>query len=114
MDSYLKGAKLGDNPILKEREPDFPVGLKVSISSRSQYPRLIDIQNLGATCYANASLQVSHTLRSEMFVSLRPFQVWFRDLRFRSGVYTCKPSEEAEEKFKVVLPFTFSWSKRTL
>ncbi|TFK76330.1 cysteine proteinase [Pluteus cervinus] len=45
------------------RNLDLPVGLK----------------NLGATCYANASLQV-----------------WFRDLVFRNGVYRCCPPGDAD------------------
>uniref|UniRef100_A0A0W0FLB1 ubiquitinyl hydrolase 1 n=1 Tax=Moniliophthora roreri TaxID=221103 RepID=A0A0W0FLB1_MONRR len=36
----------------------------------------------GATCYANASLQV-----------------WFRDITFREGVYSCQPIGGSEEKF---------------
>lgn len=40
-------------------------------------------KNLGATCYANASLQV-----------------WFRDIAFRRGVYLCKPQEDEQQKFK--------------
>lgn len=33
MKSFLKAANLGDNPILDGRDPDFPVGLKVSLCS---------------------------------------------------------------------------------
>ncbi|KAF8163463.1 hypothetical protein B0H34DRAFT_795175 [Crassisporium funariophilum] len=65
---FLKAAKLGENPSYDSREPDLPVGLR----------------NLGATCYANASLQV-----------------WYRDLAFRSGVYQCKPPKDMpEDKYK--------------
>ncbi|KAF8798163.1 cysteine proteinase [Phlegmacium glaucopus] len=65
---FLKAAKLGENPSYESREPDLPVGLK----------------NLGATCYANASLQV-----------------WYRDLAFRAGVYHCKPPEGiSEDKYQ--------------
>lgn len=56
---FVKNAELGYDPDEDSREPDQPVGLK----------------NLGATCYANASLQV-----------------WFRDLPFRAGVYGLQPS----------------------
>ncbi|GAA5885332.1 hypothetical protein JCM6882_009573 [Rhodosporidiobolus microsporus] len=35
----------------------------------------VGLQNLGATCYANSFLQV-----------------WYRDTRFRNGVYSCQPS----------------------
>ncbi|KAF9647555.1 cysteine proteinase [Thelephora ganbajun] len=59
-ESYLKLLKLGPDPITRVREPGQPVGLK----------------NLGATCYANAFLQV-----------------WFQDLDFRHGVYDCKPTD---------------------
>ncbi|KAJ8078975.1 hypothetical protein PM082_013259 [Marasmius tenuissimus] len=61
-----KTADLGPNPTKLSRNPGTPVGLK----------------NLGATCYANASLQV-----------------WFRDLNFRNGVYSCQPTNELEDKF---------------
>ncbi|KAL0058942.1 hypothetical protein AAF712_014345 [Marasmius tenuissimus] len=61
-----KTADLGPNPTKLSRNPGTPVGLK----------------NLGATCYANASLQV-----------------WFRDLNFRNGVYSCQPTNEPEDKF---------------
>ncbi|KAF5380840.1 hypothetical protein D9615_004069 [Tricholomella constricta] len=67
VDAFMKALTLEEDPSLEVREPDFPVGLK----------------NLGATCYANASLQV-----------------WFRDLAFRTGVYDCKPSNEVDTTFK--------------
>ncbi|KAG5638283.1 hypothetical protein H0H81_000929 [Sphagnurus paluster] len=67
LETFMKSLDLEDNPSLEAREPDFPVGLK----------------NLGATCYANASLQV-----------------WFRDFTFRTGVYDCKPSDDGDTKFK--------------
>ncbi|TFK42426.1 hypothetical protein BDQ12DRAFT_644097 [Crucibulum laeve] len=66
-EEFITAAKLGDNPTLDLREPGLPVGLR----------------NLGATCYANASLQV-----------------WYRDLAFRDGVYSCQPSKGLEDKFK--------------
>ncbi|CUA74929.1 ubiquitin carboxyl-terminal hydrolase 48 [Rhizoctonia solani] len=56
--SYLEAAELGDDPKDSGRDSGLPVGLK----------------NLGATCYANAFLQV-----------------WFQDIAFRAGVYTCVP-----------------------
>ncbi|KAJ7444900.1 hypothetical protein FB451DRAFT_1343700 [Mycena latifolia] len=64
---FMKVANLGNDPAQDARDEDLPVGLK----------------NLGATCYANASLQV-----------------WFRDMAFRSGVYNCQPTEESAEKFR--------------
>ncbi|KDQ34247.1 hypothetical protein PLEOSDRAFT_152885 [Pleurotus ostreatus PC15] len=65
---YIKMMAMGEDPLLDSRDPDVPVGLK----------------NLGATCYANAFLQV-----------------WFRDLAFRAGVYKCVPSEDTtEDKYK--------------
>ncbi|KAH7913760.1 hypothetical protein BJ138DRAFT_1145448 [Hygrophoropsis aurantiaca] len=64
---FLKAADLGQNPILNGRDPHIPVGLK----------------NLGATCYANAFLQV-----------------WFRDLAFRNGVYQCQPSQDTDNNFE--------------
>ncbi|KAI5900286.1 uncharacterized protein SCHCODRAFT_02607525 [Schizophyllum commune H4-8] len=67
-EAFRKRVKLGDSPLDDARDPDLPVGL----------------YNLGATCYANASLQV-----------------WFRDLAFRRGVYNCQPcGNESEDKFK--------------
>lgn len=39
----------------------------------------VGLKNLGATCYANAFLQV-----------------WFQDLAFRSAVYKCQPSESSD------------------
>ncbi|CAE6483095.1 unnamed protein product [Rhizoctonia solani] len=56
--SYLEAAELGDDPKDSTRNSTLPVGLK----------------NLGATCYANAFLQV-----------------WFQDIAFRAGVYGCIP-----------------------
>ncbi|PFH54210.1 hypothetical protein AMATHDRAFT_135316 [Amanita thiersii Skay4041] len=68
---FTKNAKLGDNPMQQGRIPELPVGLKVIFS------------NLGATCYANASLQV-----------------WFRNLTFRAGVYQCKTSSDTSQTYK--------------
>ncbi|KAJ7724461.1 hypothetical protein DFH07DRAFT_854832 [Mycena maculata] len=64
---FNKIVLVGSNPAQDARDADLPVGLK----------------NLGATCYANASLQV-----------------WFRDMAFRSGVYHCQATEESADKFK--------------
>lgn len=64
---FLKVSDLGFNPVLNARDPELPVGLK----------------NLGATCYANAFIQV-----------------WFRDLAFRNGVYMCQPSQDKEDVFE--------------
>ncbi|GAA6042749.1 hypothetical protein JCM8097_007455, partial [Rhodosporidiobolus ruineniae] len=54
----------------------------------------VGLQNLGATCYANSFLQV-----------------WYRDLRFRSGVYSCLPSAngnvEASPIFQLQVLFAF-------
>lgn len=55
---HLEAAGLGPDPAASSRTDDIPVGLK----------------NLGATCYANAFIQV-----------------WFQDLAFRAGVYNCVP-----------------------
>ncbi|KDQ17979.1 hypothetical protein BOTBODRAFT_104384 [Botryobasidium botryosum FD-172 SS1] len=54
-EAFLKAAKLGENPCLDMRDKRLP--------------------NLGATCYANAFIQV-----------------WFQNIVFRSGVYRCVPS----------------------
>ncbi|KAF9526995.1 cysteine proteinase [Crepidotus variabilis] len=67
-EDFRKAIKLDHDPARLARENDLPVGLK----------------NLGATCYANASLQV-----------------WFRDFAFRAGVYSCAvPEGITEEKYK--------------
>ncbi|EPQ58342.1 cysteine proteinase [Gloeophyllum trabeum ATCC 11539] len=66
-EAYLKAAELGPDPRLQMRDPGSPVGLK----------------NLGATCYANAFLQV-----------------WFQDLAFRAGVYRCMPTQDWEHGFQ--------------
>ena len=58
---FLKAAKLGENPSYESREPDLPVGLKVNLMPFFSHTKahLRKTKNLGATCYANASLQVS-------------------------------------------------------
>ncbi|KAI5119495.1 hypothetical protein M0805_009519 [Coniferiporia weirii] len=66
-EAYLKARLEDENPEEDSRDPTIPVGLK----------------NLGATCYANAFLQV-----------------WFQDLAFRSGVYRCQPSLSNHQQFK--------------
>ncbi|GBE82261.1 cysteine proteinase [Sparassis latifolia] len=66
-EAFMKVTNLGEDPVANSRDPGFPVGLK----------------NLGATCYANAYLQV-----------------WFQDLPFRDGVYKCQPAQDAEHKFE--------------
>ncbi|KAF8921110.1 cysteine proteinase [Mucidula mucida] len=66
-EEFFKAIDLGDDLLDMSREPDLPVGLR----------------NLGATCYANASLQV-----------------WYRDETFRRAVYACQPQPGAEEAFK--------------
>ncbi|KAG8960305.1 hypothetical protein FRC03_006787 [Tulasnella sp. 419] len=63
-EAFFSLHNLGMNPFLLIRDPQLPVGLK----------------NLGATCYANAYLQV-----------------WFQDLVFREGVYQCQPMVEEDE-----------------
>ncbi|KAI0362032.1 cysteine proteinase [Trametes cingulata] len=66
-EAYVKAHDLGENPNESTRDGSTPVGLK----------------NLGATCYANAYLQV-----------------WFQDLLFRKGVYQCQPAQDAEHTFE--------------
>lgn len=65
-DAFMNALDLEPDPTLESRAEGFPVGLK----------------NLGATCYANAFLQV-----------------WYQDLPFRAGVYNCEPSPDKETKF---------------
>ncbi|KAJ3545017.1 hypothetical protein NM688_g5677 [Phlebia brevispora] len=66
-DAFINTFDLGMDPTLDSRASNTPVGLR----------------NLGATCYANAYLQV-----------------WFQDLPFRTGVYSCQPSEEDGSAFE--------------
>ncbi|KAF8969843.1 hypothetical protein BDZ97DRAFT_1956803 [Flammula alnicola] len=83
-EEFFKAAKLGRDPSQHSREIDLPVGLKVVIILSSLAINKSIFKNLGATCYANASLQV-----------------WYRDLAFRSGVYSCEPPDSiTEEKYK--------------
>ncbi|KAF9454646.1 cysteine proteinase [Macrolepiota fuliginosa MF-IS2] len=63
MQEFLKVATVGYNPTEDTRILELPVGLR----------------NLGATCYANASLQV-----------------WYRNLAFRGGVYQCQLQSGAD------------------
>lgn len=61
---FVKHANLGDDPAQYRKEDRVPVGLK----------------NLGATCYANAFLQV-----------------WYQIIPFRQAVYSCEfPPSEAQ------------------
>ncbi|KAI9508309.1 cysteine proteinase [Russula earlei] len=64
--AFLSATNLGPDPCLQTRKPGLPVGLR----------------NLGATCYANAYIQV-----------------WFQDLCFRNGVYQCLPVDESDQVF---------------
>ncbi|KAF7323150.1 hypothetical protein HMN09_00095300 [Mycena chlorophos] len=73
---FMEVASLGHDPSEDERHKGVPVGLK----------------NLGATCYANASLQV-----------------WFRDIAFRRGVFDCESTEEKFEESPIFqLQVTFA------
>ncbi|KAI0064483.1 cysteine proteinase [Artomyces pyxidatus] len=65
--AYMTAANIGRDPRLQNRKEGLPVGLK----------------NLGATCYANAYIQV-----------------WFQDVPFRNGVYQCQPSQDGEHSFE--------------
>ncbi|KZT28434.1 cysteine proteinase [Neolentinus lepideus HHB14362 ss-1] len=67
-EAYLKAANLKSDPRDDMRTSGSPVGLK----------------NLGATCYANAFLQV-----------------WFQDLAFRTGVYKYLPSQDIEHEYQI-------------
>ncbi|KAJ4487816.1 cysteine proteinase [Lentinula aciculospora] len=71
-DNFLSFAKLGENPLLLSRDPDSPVGLK----------------NLGATCYANASLQVL-----------------FRQSPLLAGVYDCESKTTDSPIFQLQVTF---------
>ncbi|KAH9981004.1 hypothetical protein BGW80DRAFT_1267806 [Lactifluus volemus] len=64
--TYLSTMELGADPDLQTRKPGLPVGLR----------------NLGATCYANAYIQV-----------------WFQDVCFRNGVYQCLPADDRDRPF---------------
>ncbi|KAH9998092.1 cysteine proteinase [Russula compacta] len=64
--AYLSATDLGPDPNHQTRKPSLPVGLR----------------NLGATCYANAYIQV-----------------WFQDVCFRNGVYQCLPADDRDHTF---------------
>ncbi|TFY82365.1 hypothetical protein EWM64_g1642 [Hericium alpestre] len=70
--AYMAAAKLGRDPKLDDRRSNIPVGLR----------------NLGATCYANAFIQV-----------------WYQDLAFRNGVYQCQPSQDTDHAFELQVTF---------
>jgi ubiquitin carboxyl-terminal hydrolase 48 len=59
------------------------------------------IQNLGATCYANAFIQVGIFSLHHLELIRISAKVWFRDLAFRNGVYMCQPSQDKEDVFEV-------------
>lgn len=59
------------------------------------------VQNLGATCYANAFLQVCILYDVLVIPTYGGLEVWFRDLAFRHGVYQCQPSQDTENSFEV-------------
>jgi ubiquitin carboxyl-terminal hydrolase 48 len=103
---FLKASDLGFNPVLNARDPELPVGLKVEqnivLSEIVQQVILIyAIQNLGATCYANAFIQVCVFLLHHLELIRISAKVWFRDLAFRNGVYMCQPSQDKEDVFEV-------------
>ena len=86
--AFMKACKLGPDPTLLSKVSGIPVGLKVCSSdalSRVLTPRFPS-QNLGATCYANAFLQVcvapmtrlrtAHRLCVSGLVSRRAVPCW--------------------------------------
>ena len=99
LQAFFRAIELGDDPHLNLHEPDIPVGLKVSIIVLPVFWTNHPCQNLGATCYANASLQVSLLPLIPSCTDI--LQVWFRDAVFRNGVYSCRPAAGEEVQFKV-------------
>lgn len=102
---FIKASDLGLNPILNSRDPELPVGLKVGHGRPIRGPMPITYvratQNLGATCYANAFLQVGILAHALGITPYEGPEVWFRDLAFRRGVYQCQPSHDTENDFEV-------------
>ena len=98
----IKASDLGLNPIFNSRDPDLPVGLKVFlVHDFMQIIYICAAQNLGATCYANAFLQVCILDDVRGVPAYGGVEVWFRDLAFRRGVYQCQPSHDTENAFEV-------------
>jgi hypothetical protein len=66
-------------------------------------------QNLGATCYANAFIQVGIFPLYHLELIRTSAKVWFRDLTFRNGVYMCQPSHDKEDVFEVCVQTFDQW-----
>ena len=101
---FIKASDLSLNPILSSRDPELPVGLKVGCGLVHDFMQIIFVhatQNLGATCYANAFLQVCILGYVPGVAPHQGLEVWFRDLAFRRGVYQCQPSHDTENSSEV-------------
>ncbi|KAI0831247.1 cysteine proteinase [Trametes gibbosa] len=83
-EAYVKSHDLGSDPKLESRDGLTPIGLK----------------NLGATCYANAYLQVREPTLDTLILCHGGVQVWFQDLLFRKGVYQCQPAQDTAHAFE--------------